>query len=353
MAPRARFLVQTLLGVAFFLIALISVIYAVRWMSQGQSLRTTGSVPPEKKSTEEWIADLESHEAAARRQAAEAIVKRGAPALIAALDAITAMQPDNSYRVMRPAVQALAARGTAIIKPLQEALRSKQAGVRIGAVNVLCEMGPKAKAAIRPLRDVLGDDNRWVRRLAIEALGNCGADAAPATLQLIPLLTHEDRVTRLRAVVALTEIGPAAQVASDRLVTVRDHDSDSGIRQAAATALYQVDLDRVAKEADEQASEEIRVLIGRLKGKDPADRVLAARALAARGWSAVHAMPALAKALCDRDKWLREAAAKALGSMGDAAEPTAPNLQRLATDPEPEVQAAAEQALKEIHGKNL
>ena len=140
MAPRARFLVQTLLGVAFFLIALISVIYAVRWMSQGQSLRTTGSVPPEKKSTEEWIADLESHEAAARRQAAEAIVKRGAPALIAALDAITAMQPDNSYRVMRPAVQALAARGTAIIKPLQEALRSKQAGVRIGAVNVLCEM---------------------------------------------------------------------------------------------------------------------------------------------------------------------------------------------------------------------
>ena len=213
--------------------------------------------------------------------------------MIDALDAITAIQPDNSYRVVRPAVQALAGRGTEIIKPLRRALQSKRAGVRIGAVSVLCEMGNKAKGAVHPLSDALGDDNRWVRRLAIESLGNCGADAAPATLQLIPLLTHEDRVTRLRAVVALAQIGPAAQDASDPLVEVRDHDPDSEIRQAAVTALYQVDLERMAKEADEQASEEIQGLVARLTGKDPDDRVAAARALAVKGWGAVHAMPAL------------------------------------------------------------
>jgi HEAT repeat protein len=343
-------LVHTLLGVALFLIALISVIYVARWMRH--SVVATRDALPEK-STAEWIADLQGSQPVARRQAAEAIVRRGTPAVIDALDAITAIQSDNSYRVVRPAVPALAARGAEIIKPLREALRSKRAGVRIGAVNVLCEMGKKAKGAVRSLSDVLADDNRWVRRLAIESLGNCGADAAPATLQLIPLLTHEDRVTRLRTVVALTQIGLDAQAASDPLVEVRDHDPDSEIRQAAVTALYQVDLERLAKEADDQASEEIQGLVGRLTGKDPTDRVIAAKALAVKGWGAVHAMPALAKALGDRDKWLREAAAKALGSMGDAAEPTVPNLQRLAADPEPEVQAAAEQALKEIRGKNL
>ncbi len=349
-APRDRVLVHTLLGVALFLIALISVIYAARWMRR--TVVATRDALPEK-SIEEWIADLQGSQPVVRRQAVEAIVRRGTPAVIDALDAITAIQSDNSYRVVRPAVQALAARGAEIIKPLREALRSKRPGVRIGAVNVLCEMGKKAKGAVHPLTDALGDENRWVRLLAIKSLGNCGADAAPATLQLIPLLTHEDRDTRLRTVVALTQIGLEAQAASDPLVQVRDHDPDSEIRQAAVTALYQVDLERLAKEAEDQASEEIQGLVARLTGQDPTDRVIAAKALAVKGWGAIHAMPALAKALVDRDKWLREAAAKALGSMGDAAEPTVPNLQRLAADPEPEVQAAAEQALKEIHGKNL
>jgi hypothetical protein len=367
-------LVHTLLGVAVLLIALISAIYAARWMKH-RAVVTPNELP--EKSTEEWIVDLQGHEPAdrdkaakglvtivvgerdkddqapVRRKAAQAIVQRGSPALIEALDAITEIQSDNSYRIVRPAVRALATLGTKIIKPLREALRSKRAGVRIGAASVLCEMGKDANGAVHSLTDALGDENRSVRRLAIESLGNCGADAAPATPQLIPLLTHEDRVTRLRAVVTLTRIGYRAQEASDPLVEVRDHDPDSEIRQAAATALYQVDLERVAKEAGDQASEEIQGLIGRLAGKDADDRVAAARALAVKGWGAVHAMPALAKALGDRDKWLREAAAKALGSMGDAAEPTVPNLQRLAADPEPEVQAAAEQALKEIRGKNL
>ncbi len=350
MAPRTRVLVHSLLGVALLLIAAIPAVYAVRWMRH-RVVVSSDAMP--EKSTEEWIADLQGRQAAARRKAAEAIVQRGSRAVIDALDAITAIQSDNSYRVVRPSVQALAARGPEIIKPLREALRSKRAEVRIGAVSVLCEMGNKAKGAVHPLSDALGDDNRWVRRLAIESLGNCGADAASATLQLIPLLTHEDRVTRLHAVLTLTQIGYRAQEASDPLVEVRDHDPDSEIRQAALTALYQVDLERMAKEAGDQASEEIQGLVARLTGKDPDDRVAAARALAVKGWGAVHAMPALAKALGDPDKWLREAAAKALGSMGDAAEPTVPNLQRLAADPEPEVQAAAEQALKEIRGKNL
>jgi HEAT repeat protein len=347
--------------VAFFLIALISVVYASRWMRH-RAVATQDQDPLAEKSTDELIADLQGRKAAVRRKAAEAIVRRGAPAVIDALDAITAIQSDNSsYRVVRPAVQALAAQGIKIIEPLREALRSKKAHVRIGAVSVLCEMGNKAKGLVRPLGDLLGDENRWVRRLAVESLGNCGADAASATPRLIPLLTHEDKVTRLRAVVALTQIGPGAQAASDPLVAVRDHDPDSEIRQAAVTALYQVDLDRVAKEADDQmakeaddqATQEVQGLIGRLAGKDKGDRVAAARALAAKGWGASRAMPALARALGNPDKWLREAAAKALGSMGDAAEPAVPNLQRLAADPEPEVQAAAEQALKEIRGKNL
>ena len=352
-AARMRLLVHALLGLAFFLIALICVIFLARGLRQ-RGVATSDPLP-EGKSTEAWIDDLQGHAvtAATRRNAAAVIVQRGSPALIEALDAITAIQSDNRYQVVRPAVEALAARGPEILKPLREALRSKLAGVRIGAVSVLCAMGAKAKGAVHPLGDVLSDDNRWVRRLAIESLGNCGADAAPATLKLIPLLTHEDRVTRLLAVVTLTHIGPGAQDASDALVKVRDNDPDSEVRQAALSALYQVDLDRVVKEANEQATEEIQGLIARLTGKDRADRVIAANALAAKGWGAVHARPALAKALCDQDKWLREAAAKALGSMGDAAEPTIPNLQRLATDPEPEVQAAAEQALKDIRGKML
>ncbi len=79
--------------------------------------------------------------------------------------------------------------------------------------------------------------------------------------------------------------------------------------------------------------------------------VAAAKGLGEMGATADDAVPALALALRDKRKAVREAAAQALGSLGSSARDVRPALQAAAHEADPAVRAAARKALDQIEGR--
>ncbi|MGL4463749.1 MAG: HEAT repeat domain-containing protein [Planctomycetia bacterium] len=93
-------------------------------------------------------------------------------------------------------------------------------------------------------------------------------------------------------------------------------------------------------------------LAAALKDGDRQVRQLAADALGRIGApEAAAAVPALTDALGDEDAAVRRMAAVSLGKLGPAAESAAPALKKAVKDKAPIVQAAAEAALKKITAK--
>ena len=115
--------------------------------------------------------------------------------------------------------------------------------------------------------------------------------------------------------------------------------------------MYQINLPELAAQSLKQAGKEVRDLIGKLQSGDEFAAVAAAKSLGEMGVRASDAVPALALALRNKSKWIREAAAKALGVLDGAARDVLPALQAAAADPEPQVRAAAQKAIDQIEGK--
>ena len=343
-------LVYSLLGVVLFLIALIGVVIGARHVRRMTAQRPgTGG----EKTLQQWIRQLEhGRDEEARREAAAALVRLGPEAVIEALDATTDVPPDgNSFFMATQVVPALASTGRDVVDALARGLESEKEDVRVAAANVLREIGPEAAGAVDALTIALGDGNRWVRWFSAEALGNIGPDAASAVDAVVPLVEHTDGHTRLRAVKALGHIGPAAKAAVPPLTRVEEADRERSIRQAAKTALYQINLDQIADDATRQATDEVRELIERLQDEDEFESASAANELGRIGPAAVDAIPALAKALGHTSKWVREAAAETLGSLGSQARSVVPALRHAAKDEESEVRTAARRALEKIEDK--
>ena len=208
-------------------------------------------------------------------------------------------------------------------------------------------MGTRGRGAKQALVKTLGDRNDWVRWYAIEALGNMGGEAAAAVDALLPLLEHQAPLTRRRAIEALGQIRPPAKQAAAALVKARDHDADKTVREAAVTALYQVNLPDLSKQAAMGTLSTVRELMEKLRSGDQFAALAAAKALGEMGPTANDAVPALALALRDKHKTVREAAAKALSSVGSRARNVVPALRAAAHEDEPEVRAAAQKALDE------
>jgi HEAT repeat protein len=162
------------------------------------------------------------------------------------------------------------------LPPLREALKDKDAGVRLAAAatlirltgetkgnlrhllaplrkprrdnwyeryeaaQALLELGPAAtRKAIPDLRAALTDDHLWVRVFAAQALGQLGEEARAAVPDLIGLLKDDDPHVRKAAVIALGQIGPAAAEAVGPLRRLRE-DKHEGIDRAVAEALRKV-----------------------------------------------------------------------------------------------------------------
>jgi len=344
-----RVLIWALALVAILLAVGIGAAVLVRFL-QSRAKSVPNAATPAARTVPQLIARLCSGpDAAARRAAAGALVATGPDAVLAALDEVAEVRPDGSaMQLNKPAVEALAAQAQGAVSTLAEALASSKPDVRLAAAAVLREMGPAAAEAVGPLASALQDENRWVRWNAAEALGAIGPKAQSAVDGLLAAARHNDRYTRRRAITALGRIGPDAQAAVAALKQIAREDRDPGTRLGARTALYQIDLERIAAQSAAEATPEVRDLIARLKSDDPPESVAAANGLARLGPQAAAAVPALVMALRREDKWVRVAAAEALGAIGRLAQPALVDLRRAAEAADDEVRAAAVQAIEQI-----
>jgi HEAT repeat protein len=337
-----------LLGLIGLLTALIVVVIA------GKTLRpylVKPAISTGEKTFNEALARLKKGpQERDRREAAEAIVGLGPEAVMRALAATTEASADQSTLALsKPVNLAFAQAGEPAVAAMIEGIGSDQLAVRVAAVDVLREMGPRAVKAVPTLAAIVGDENRWVRSFACNALGNVGPAAAPAVEALLRVVQHADPYTRRHAIVALGQIGPAAVKAVPALQErAGDTAEKDDVREAAVEALYQVNLAQLEKEALVKAAREIRDLAHQVRGSDQFEAVAAAKTLARKGPEARLAIPSLALALGSADKWVREASARALGEMGRDAKVVRPALEQAGGDQEPEVREAAEKALAKI-----
>ena len=183
------------------------------------------------------------------------------------------------------------------IPHLIQALRDNYEPVRLNAAYALGTIG---EPAVPQLIDTLADENGPTRRMAAYALAAVGEPAVPA---LSEALQHTENAVRIEAAYAFAQIGAAAESAipaliertKDDAVEVRRYlpEAFGGLGGAAAPAVP-VLCDILASDADGQA------------------RFEAALALAQIGPAASDAIPALAQAFSDENRYVRDNAVLAL-----------------------------------------
>jgi HEAT repeat protein len=203
------------------------------------------------------------------RQTALGSLRTLGPKARPALDAMLDLVQDRKLGPL--VIQGLGAIGPDGVPPLLEALKSKNDWVHNNAFAALQQMGPQARPGIPALIEVLKANDANLRAQASQVLVSIGAEAVPALVTAIkdkdndqaflvlsqmagrhhpsvPELTNllrrssEPRV-RLRAVRLLGWVGKDALVA---LPDLREAlaDGDAEVRQAAETAIKQIERDR-------------------------------------------------------------------------------------------------------------
>jgi HEAT repeat protein len=223
---------------------------------------------------------------------------------------------------------------------LSEALKDRTRKEQLPIVDVLAEMGPRAKAAfpvlaellpklskeeadvrLRVIRALVAIDpdraaplvspllgrllthrNEIIQRLAAKHLQTLGARAEPALAELIRALTDRDGTARLLAACTIGKIGARARPAVGPLLqALKDESPNTGT--AAALALWQV---------DPPSSTAIQALIEFLGEETRSARADALAALATIGPAARRAVPVLRRMVRDPAGSDRVAAALAL-----------------------------------------
>ena len=155
-----------------------------------------------------------------------------------------------------------------------------------------------------------------VRTQAIADLRDKGPAAVEALPALIHALSDKHRLVRLWATETLGGLGPAAQTSAGELTRFLEKESDPGVRAAAAKALAQI-----------EGPHGIPALIRALGDKDLGVRRSAAFSLGEMGSAAQEAIPTLIRVVqSDDDLGAQELAIRALGKIGPAAAPAVPAL---------------------------
>ncbi len=305
-----------------------------------------------------------SDDASLRAGAAKALAGMGREAAPAIPFLIANLNGDEEVR--RETTEALGAIGEAAVKPLAEALKSKEAPQRAGAATSLgligvaakecaaafaeaakSESDPQARVAMLGALPRIGlateevvpllvagvkDDNEQVRHAAINALVPMRAGREVVLTALEQALRDENAATRQRAARALGRMGPAASPAVPALI---DAARKSPADTALATALSEIGpaaLPPVLAALHDAPPAEAERIVGLLRGFGSA------------------AVPVLMEALKNPTVPVRVAAARALGGMGREAAPAIELLFGLAANAEPPARGAALRALVVLEG---
>jgi len=289
-----------------------------------------------------------------------------------------------------------------VIEGVRKLLADPDAGLRAAAAGSLAGMGAKAATAGADLIKALSDENQMVREAAAYAVGTAcpTRESAPALLKalqdkeykvramavlgmgkpdagpeavaaILGSLKDEWSDVRRRAATALGVVGPKNEAATAALVAlVEGGDKSSEVRQAAADALHRFGgekgtvqaLAKALKDRDlhvrsmtawslarigPQAREATGALLAAIDEEPAWVRLSVMNALGAIG-AEKGVVPALIKALGDKEWEVRERACGALGRIGGPAAEALPALEKALTDESAEVRKLAAYAIGKI-----
>ncbi len=252
-----------------------------------------------------------------RAEAAAAIVALGPKAVCRTLEHISKESSDGQhFRFVPGAVRALAETGVDAVPALCEGLRRPEAKVRAVSATILERMGATGRGARDCLLTALDDPNRLVRDAAVDALGYLGDDAGPAAPRLAEFVAAGDVAQRKRAIQALGRIGPEARAATGALRKAKAEDPNGLVGAAAAQALKQIEVERLAREARREASGKLQARLQALAGDDAPAAIAAAQALGELDFKDGQRRAGLALMLHHSDPKRRLAAAPRAGATG-------------------------------------
>jgi HEAT repeat protein len=306
------------------LVALVAVL--VLWWNSNSPTK-----PPEEpghtvkgRTANDWVARLKSKDRAEREEAAGVLrqdLGRDDQAFVP--DLIEAVKDDNPFvrGIVVAALGRLGLVGDAreITPALAEALADKDFTVRSGAAEALKRLGPKARPAIPALVVALKDRDARVGRIAAETLGAFGASSKSAVPSLIEIVKDRRSGARAAAATALGNIGQEADAVVPVLIDVlKQPGNDVGTQLAVREALAPF------------GPRAVRALVAVVS--DPSEgtktegldaRCEAASTLGMMGPNAKEAIPALMRAMLDKNGSLRASAAQALEEIDPEAAKTA------------------------------
>jgi len=226
--------------------------------------------------------------------------------------ALVGLLGDAERAVVVQAIEGMAAFEAEALPVASKALENER--LRLGAVFVLRRLGPMAKEAVPDLVRAMNKEQQLdVRREIFFALAAIGPASEEAIPELIKSLSHENVKVRNGATYALGKIGPAAKSALPTLKRNMQSTDDEYLPLVSAWAAAQIDY-----ENPETVRQTMPVFIKGLEHRELLVRLEAANTLALFGARAKEAVPALKKALMDRDARVREAVAAALKKIEEA-----------------------------------
>lgn len=270
---------------------------------------------------------LGSAQMESRMTARKVLSKMGAEALLPLMEALS----DPDLRVRQEALKTLTSLGRPAVEGLAATLQSPEARLRRDSAKALGAL--KHPDGVQPLLEALRDKEKRVAQAAAEALvamdrmgilalGESGSPLGVAPLQILISKDHE---LAPLACQTLAKLGKTSRIPLEKAL---EH-KDAQIRAAAALALGELAL-KVSAPA----------LVRTLADDTPEVHEAARASLTRLGQAAI---PALKKALNQREWQVRREAAKALGAMEQT--DILPDLVKRLMDSDTEVQLALTQAL--------
>ncbi len=250
---------------------------------------------------------------------------------------------------------------------LREELRGLQPEDQYTAAKSLMLLGPDAADAVPDLVRLLNDREPGIRVIAAEVLGSIGRAARPAVPKLKEMLNEVKLEMRLRAAPSAvpklaemlkedklemrlvvvadalsridTDVSEALAALRDTLVSQKLNEPFIGIAIELPDRKY-VDTDPILESIarfGEKAAPLLAELLDNIDFDDWSGgnvsaqcgshlRIKAAQMLARLGPEAKSAVPALVRALKDKDPFVRDAAARRAGRIGSAAREAAPEF---------------------------
>jgi HEAT repeat protein len=275
-----------------------------------------GQIGPAAKPAAEALAKLcFDKEAAVRREAVKAY-RHIRPGPDISIPLFTKLFGEAAPEMRIQVMAAMAEEGKAAVPALIEALgRDKSA---YWACLVLADIGPDAQEAVPALEKVFQSrDEPEVRREAVLALAAIGPGAAAAVPALTQVLDEEDTLLHGPAVYALGAIGPKAKPAEEKIRKLADDKRSSPFLQTVC--LWS--LARVNPGDQQLVRAVVPRLVEALKAPEPRLRAIAARALIDLNPDPAIVRPVMQKVMQDASPEALNDMLDALASLGEKAVP--------------------------------